>query len=108
MVSQNEFLSGPNDAYHFTDIPIDDTELTRVGPGTPAGEYFRRFWLPVALSDELRDLPERLRILGEDLVIFRDLSGQIGLLQLHCSHRGTSLEFGQVCQNGIRCCYHGW
>ena len=102
------FLDKPFSAYQVNEIPLEDEELTHVGPGTPAGEYFRRFWLPVALTEDLGDLPLRIRILTEDLVIFRDLSGATGLLQLHCSHRGTSLEFGQICQHGIRCCYHGW
>ena len=88
--------------------PCEDDELTYVGPGTPCGEYFRRFWLPVAKSSELADAPLRLRILGEDLVLFRDGSGDIGLLELHCAHRGTSLEFGKIAVHGIRCCYHGW
>ena len=81
---------------------------TRVGPGTPAGEYFRRFWLPVAMSERVEDLPLRVRVLGEDLVLFRDRGGRLGLLHAHCSHRGTSLEFGIVGETGIRCCYHGW
>jgi len=68
----------------------------------------RRFWNPVCFSDELKDLPQRVRILGEDLVVFRDGSGAVGLLELHCPHRGTSLEFGLVGKEGIRCCYHGW
>ena len=85
-----------------------DDDLTRVGPGTVGGEYLRRFWHPVALSEELRDLPVALRILGEDLVIFRDKSGAIGLLHRHCSHRGASLEYGIISEHGIRCCYHGW
>ena len=59
-------------------------------PGTPCGEYMRRFWHPVALSDELKDLPVRIRVLGEDLVAFRDGRGKVGVLELHCSHRGTS------------------
>ena len=58
------------------------------------------------VSGELRDLPKAIRILGEDLVIFRDRSGQVGLLEQHCSYRGTSLEFGQIQERGIRCCYH--
>src|SRR6185295_7297840 len=78
------------------------------GPGTACGEYLRRFWQPVALSAELTDRPERVRVLGEDLVVFRDGRGQTGLLHLHCPHRGTSLEFGLVSARGIRCCYHGW
>jgi phenylpropionate dioxygenase-like ring-hydroxylating dioxygenase large terminal subunit len=72
------------------------------------GEYMRRFWQPVCLAQELTDVPKVVHILHEELVAFRDRSGQIGLLQLHCSHRGTSLEFGIIQQRGIRCCYHGW
>ncbi|MGD9951042.1 MAG: Rieske 2Fe-2S domain-containing protein [Burkholderiales bacterium] len=72
------------------------------------GEYFRRFWQPVCLSSQLRELPLAIKILGEELVAFRDKSGRVGLLNRHCSHRGTSLEFGQVENHGIRCCYHGW
>ncbi|MGQ0662990.1 MAG: aromatic ring-hydroxylating dioxygenase subunit alpha [Pseudomonadota bacterium] len=68
----------------------------------------RRFWQPVAMTQEVTDLPLRIRILGEDLVLFRDKSGRYGLLHLHCSHRNTSLEFGVVEERGIRCCYHGW
>ncbi len=101
-------LKAPYSAYYYREVPEDDTELTRVGPGTPGGEYLRRFWQPVAFSDELGDLPRAIRILGEDLVIFRDRSGRVGLLQRHCSHRGTSLEYGLVSERGIRCCYHGW
>jgi phenylpropionate dioxygenase-like ring-hydroxylating dioxygenase large terminal subunit len=101
-------LNAPYSAYHYREVPPDDAELTRVGPGTPCGEYLRRFWQPVAFSDELEDLPRAIRILGEDLVIFRDGAGRAGLLQLHCSHRGTSLEFGLVSERGIRCPYHGW
>jgi phenylpropionate dioxygenase-like ring-hydroxylating dioxygenase large terminal subunit len=68
----------------------------------------RRFWQPVCFSDALRDLPHRVKILGEELVVFRDLAGTVGLLELHCPHRGTSLEFGLIDGKGIRCCYHGW
>ena len=89
-------------------VPKSERELTHAGPGSPMGEYMRRFWQPVCLSQELTDVPKAIRILHEDLVVFRDRSGRIGLLHLHCSHRGTSLEFGIVQQRGIRCCYHGW
>ena len=95
-------------AYHFRDVPGEDTELTHVGPGTPCGEYLRRFWQPVALSDDLGEVPNRIRVMGEDLVLFRDRSQRIGLLELHCSHRGTSLEYGRIAERGLRCCYHGW
>jgi nitrite reductase/ring-hydroxylating ferredoxin subunit len=86
----------------------DNRELTRTGRGTPAGEYLRRFWQPVALLEEIGDLPLALQILGEKLVLFRDGGGRLGLLHRHCSHRGASLEFGIVSERGIRCAYHGW
>ncbi len=81
---------------------------TQVGPGTPAGEMLRRYWHPIALSNEIRNRPLRRRILGEDVVLFRDDRGRLGLLVLRCSHRGTSLEFGHMEDGGLRCCYHGW
>lgn len=108
MAERMPFLNKPYSAYYHRGMPPEDEELTRVGPGTPCGEYLRRFWQPVILASELGDLPVKLRILGEDLVVFRDGSGEIGLLELHCPHRGTSLEFGLVGEKGIRCCYHGW
>ncbi len=108
MAARAPFLNTAYSAYHHRARPPVDEELTRVGPGTPCGEYLRRFWQPVVLASELGDVPRRLRILGEDLVAFRDKSGAIGLLELHCPHRGTSLEFGLIGDTGIRCCYHGW
>ena len=108
MTTSFPFLNTPYGGYLHRDVPSEDAELTHVGPGTPCGEYFRRFWQPVAVSEDLKGLPVRTRILGEDLVVFRDRSGQVGLLELHCSHRGTSLEFGQIEERGIRCCYHAW
>lgn len=84
--------------------------LTRTGPGTPAGELLRRYWQPVALSEELRadGAPLPLKILGEELVLFRDGEGRPGLLGLHCSHRGADLSYGRVENGGLRCIYHGW
>jgi len=89
-------------------LPREDVELTHVGPGTPCGEYLRRFWQPIALSADVQDRPKAQKLLGEDLVVYRDKSGTVGCLELHCSHRGTSLEFGVPQERGIRCCYHGW
>ncbi len=94
--------------YHLTQTHEPNHELTRVGPGTPCGELMRRYWHPVALSTEATDLPRVIRILGEDLVLFRDLSGAAGLVHRHCPHRGASLEYGVCEAAGIRCCYHGW
>ena len=108
MAIRAPFLNSPYSGYYHRNIPKEDEEMTHVGPGTPCGEYLRRFWQPVAFSNDLKDLPNRIRIMGEDLVLLRDGSGRVGLLELHCSHRGTSLEFGQICERGIRCCYHGW
>ena len=109
MSTSGKFARAPYAGYHRDHAHAgEDDELTHVGPGTPGGEYFRRFWLPVAKTSELAEVPLRLRILGEDLVLFRDGSGEIGLLDLHCAHRGTSLEFGKIAEHGITCCYHGW
>jgi phenylpropionate dioxygenase-like ring-hydroxylating dioxygenase large terminal subunit len=108
MVTRAPFLKARYSGYHHRHVPEEDTELTHVGPDTPCGEYMRRFWQPIGFSDELKDLPHRVKILGEELVVFRDGSGEVGLLELHCPHRGTSLEFGLVGAEGIRCCYHGW
>lgn len=94
-------------AYGLT-IPGPNTELTHVGPGTPCGELMRRYWHPVCLSSELKDLPKRVMILGEDLVVFRDGNGRVGLFFYLCSHRATSLEYGRIERDGLRCCYHGW
>lgn len=84
--------------------------LTRVGPGTPAGELLRRYWLPVGVVSELtaENPTQIVRILGETLVLFRDKSGRVGLLEDRCPHRGASLCYGRVEARGISCPYHGW
>ncbi|MCZ6625846.1 MAG: Rieske 2Fe-2S domain-containing protein [Deltaproteobacteria bacterium] len=84
--------------------------LTRVGPGTPAGELLRRYWLPVSVAQELTvENPTKfVRMLAEDLVLFRDKQGRVGLLADRCSHRGASLSYGRVEERGLACAYHGW
>ncbi len=84
--------------------------LTQTGPKTPCGELLRRYWQPVALSEELPQggAPLKVTILGEELVLFRDDQGRPGLLGLHCSHRGTDLSYGRIEDGGLRCLYHGW
>jgi phthalate 4,5-dioxygenase len=85
--------------------------LSRIGPGTPMGELFRRFWLPALLSDEIGEPdspPVRLRILSESLLAFRHTSGRVGVVQAHCSHRLAPLFFGRNEEYGLRCAYHGW
>jgi phthalate 4,5-dioxygenase len=85
--------------------------LTRVHPGSRTGNLFRRYWIPALLAEEIPEpdgAPARVRLLGEDLVAFRDTSGKIGLLDEHCAHRGTSLFYGRNEECGLRCIYHGW
>src|SRR4051794_37906992 len=84
--------------------------LCHVGPGTPGGEYLRRYWQPVGLSTEVTpgSKPLQVRVLGEDLVLFRDDAGRPGLIEVHCSHRLASLAYGRVEDGGLRCPFHGW
>ena len=89
----------------------DNDVLTRVGPGTPMGALLRQYWHPVLYSYELSQPdapPVRVRLLCEDLLVFRDSGGQIGLIEENCPHRGASLFFGRNEECGIRCVYHGW
>jgi len=92
-------------------LSIEDNDLlTQVGPGTPMGEVMRRYWLPFMYSWELEEdgAPLRVRLLGEDLIAFRDSAGQVGLVANACAHRGASLFFGRNEDCGLRCVYHGW
>jgi phthalate 4,5-dioxygenase len=89
----------------------DNAVLTRVGPGTLMGNLLRRYWTPALLSEELPAAgapPVKVRLLGEDLVAFRDDEGKIGLVDEHCPHRGASLYFGRNEDCSLRCVYHGW
>lgn len=78
--------------YFKTAVPPVDPQITQTGPGTALGEYFRRFWQPICMTEQLTDVPHPVRILGEDLVVYRDKEGTIGVLHRHCVHRGASLE----------------
>jgi phthalate 4,5-dioxygenase len=85
--------------------------ITSTVPGTPTGELVRRFWVPFGLASEAPEsdgAPVRVRLMSENLVLFRDTSGRLGLLQENCPHRGTSLFYGVNDDGGLRCCYHGW
>lgn len=89
--------------------PEQNLQLTQVGPGTPMGEVMRRHWHPVAGIDELDRHPVKaVRLLGEDLVLYRDLSGNYGLVERYCAHRRADLSHGFVEREGLRCNYHGW
>ena len=105
---RSPFITKPFSGYFHREVAEDDRELTRVGPGTPAGEYLRRFWQPVLVTWQLKDRPVAITRLGEELVAFRDKSDRIGLVEAHCPHRGTSFEYGKIEERGIRCCYHSW
>ena len=83
-------------------------ELTEVAAGTPMGELLRRYWHPIGLSLNFTSVPFQLRVLGEELIGFRDGQGRPGLVHPRCAHRGTTLYYGKVEERGIRCCYHGW
>lgn len=100
-------MDGDGRAYGI-EAGTSDRRLVEVGAGTPAGELLRRYWQPVARSTEATDRPREVRLLGEDLILFRDRSGTPGLLRPRCCHRGTTLYFGRVEDDGIRCPYHGW
>jgi phthalate 4,5-dioxygenase len=93
-------------------LSIEDNALvTRTNPATPMGNLIRRYWVPALLSEEIPapdGPPARVKLLGEDLVAFRDTDGRIGLIGEHCAHRGTSLFFGRNEECGLRCVYHGW
>lgn len=89
---------------------IDSEDLTKVGPGTVMGEFMRQYWMPAAMSSEVRPdgEPVRLMILGEKLIAFRDTNGEVGILDHRCPHRCASLFMGRNEESGIRCVYHGW
>jgi phthalate 4,5-dioxygenase oxygenase subunit len=89
----------------------DNELLSRIGPGTAMGETLRQFWLPMLLSSELPEndgAPERVRLLGENLIAYRDTNGEVGLMAENCPHRGASMFFGRNEEAGLRCVYHGW
>ena len=89
----------------------DNEFLTRSGTGTPMGELLRRFWMPALLSEELPERdgpPKKIRIMGEDLLAFRDSNGRVGIVEPHCPHRGANLYYGRNEECGLRCAFHGW
>lgn len=106
-LSSSGFFPLEYSGYNRNDEGTSNLFLCQVAARTPGGEYLRRFWQPICLLAELGDVPRRERALGEELVVFRDKSGRVGVLHLACCHRGTSLEFARIEQCGIRCCYHG-
>ncbi|MBS4049351.1 MAG: Rieske 2Fe-2S domain-containing protein [Alphaproteobacteria bacterium] len=101
--------SQPNGSAYGRKEAHPDEILVGVAQGTPCGEYMRRYWQPVGVSSSLTsDRPQKVKILGEELVLFRDKTGRAGLLYPRCMHRGTTLYYGKIEEKGLRCCYHGW
>jgi phenylpropionate dioxygenase-like ring-hydroxylating dioxygenase large terminal subunit len=94
--------------------PAQNDRITRIGPGTPAGRLLRSYWQPVALVDEMNALQAQgravkpVRLMGQDLVLFRDETGRYGLLDRDCPHRGADLSYGRLESGGLRCLFHGW
>ena len=89
--------------------PARNDLLTRVGPGTPMGDLLRRYWQPIGGASELEKNPVKpIRLMGEDLVLYKDMSGTFGLVDRHCPHRRADMSYGWVEASGIRCSYHGW
>src|SRR4051794_2051992 len=89
----------------------DNELLVRVGPGTPMGNLLRQYWIPALTPGELPSPdcpPLRLRLLGENLIAFRVTSGDVGIIENACPHRGASMFFGRNEEEGLRCVYHGW
>ena len=104
----NANLAGTYNGYNSRRDLREDADITHVGRGTPGGELLRRYWQPIANTQEVGDLPLRIRIMGEDLVLFRNGKGEYGLVEQRCSHRGASLEYGVISERGLRCAYHGF
>jgi len=106
--SNQPIKGGAYEGYQQMHRGESDELLVRTSRGTACGEYLRRYWQPIALTSELEDVPRLVRVMGEDLVLFRDKSERYGLVHRQCPHRRASMEFGMCDERGIRCCYHGW
>ena len=107
-MQSKKFIEENFKGYKQSTVPKIDEILARIDPSTPCGEYLRRYWHPVALTSEVSEVPKEIRILGEDLVIFKTPKGKFGLVHKACPHRRASLAYGKTEDKGIRCCYHGW
>ena len=109
MKTESTFKVRREDLHNFT--REENEALTRVGPATLMGNLMRQYWIPVVPTAHLREpggKPLRVRLLGEDLVLFRTAANQVGLIGAFCPHRLAPLYFGRVEQDGLRCAYHAW
>ncbi len=107
-MSNNNFNDLDFRGYKQAILSKIDEGLARTDSKTLCGEYLRRYWHPVALTSEVSETPKAIRILGEDLVIFKTTKDNIGLVHKACPHRRASMVYGKTEERGIRCCYHGW
>jgi len=107
-MNNNNFKNQDFRGYSQAIVPKIDGGLAHTNSKTPCGEYLRRYWHPVTLTSEVSKIPREIRILGEDLVIFKTTKGNIGLVHKACPHRRASMVYGKTEERGIRCCYHGW
>ena len=107
-MSDHNFNNQDFRGYKQAIVPKIDEGLARTDAATPCGEYLRRYWHPVSLTSEVSETPKEIRILGEDLVIFKTSKNNIGLVHKACPHRRASMAYGKTEERGIRCCYHGW
>ncbi len=88
--------------------PEENKLFTSIGPGTPMGDMLRRYWHPVGCSQLVTSKPQRVTVMGEELVLYRGASGETHLMQLRCAHRSLALDYGRIEGDCIRCPYHGW
>ena len=107
-MENKKFIKEDFRGYKQSTVPKIDEVLAKTDPKMACGEYLRRYWHPVALTSEVSEIPREIRILGEDLVIFKTSKGNIGLVHKACPHRRASMAYGKTEEEGIRCCYHGW
>ena len=107
-MNNSDFKKKDFRGYKQAIVPKIDEGLVRTNSNTPCGEYIRRYWHPISLTSDVSETPKELRILGEDLVIFKTTKGNIGLVHKACPHRRASMVYGKTEERGIRCCYHGW
>jgi nitrite reductase/ring-hydroxylating ferredoxin subunit len=107
-MNNSDFKKKDFRGYKQAIVPKIDEDLVRTNSNTPCGEYIRRYWHPISLTSDVSETPKELRILGEDLVIFKTTKGNIGLVHKACPHRRASMVYGKTEERGIRCCYHGW
>ena len=100
----NSFKKDKYQGYFKSENAQFDKVIAEIGPNTPGVEYLRRYWHPIALQSEVSNQPKAIKILGEDLILFKTPNEELGLVHKNCPHRNASLEYGKCEDRGIRCC----